>query len=252
MKTKCCSKCKEEKPLSEFWKDRRRLDGKHGSCRECSTRATRAWIERTTTDEQKAKKKSLLEDRATIWHSETNKKRCSHCREYKATSSFGERHGVIKSWCRPCEKVDSLERTNKNREQINDRKREIYAERKEKTGLGVSQRKKEWRERPEHIQQCRVRSKKYYNENPELMRERSRKYASENREKVNLAGRIYSEANKERISERSKEQRAELVDSYIKVRLGTNNPTKELMDAKRTHLRITRHLREMVKTPANI
>jgi hypothetical protein len=50
--------------------------------------------------------------------------------------------------------------------------------------------------------------------------------------------------------------RDRLSDVYIRQQLGKRNgiknPPQELMDAKRTHLRITRHLREMVKTPANI
>lgn len=34
---KICSKCKEEKPFSEFYKDKRKPDGLHYSCKQCKT-----------------------------------------------------------------------------------------------------------------------------------------------------------------------------------------------------------------------
>lgn len=36
---KCCSKCKVEKPRSEFGKDKRRPDGLYPQCRECKSTA---------------------------------------------------------------------------------------------------------------------------------------------------------------------------------------------------------------------
>jgi hypothetical protein len=62
----------------------------------------------------------------------------------------------------------------------------------------------------------------------------------------------YHHANRERKLKEMRKRREQLNDTYVKTVLGVKNATPELMDAKRVQLRITRHLREMVKTPANI
>lgn len=40
--TKVCSKCKTEKPYSDFRADSRRKDGKRASCRECDKKQQKA------------------------------------------------------------------------------------------------------------------------------------------------------------------------------------------------------------------
>lgn len=40
MKTKLCSSCKEIKPISEFWHNRRAADGYHYWCKSCNRKAT--------------------------------------------------------------------------------------------------------------------------------------------------------------------------------------------------------------------
>ena len=38
-----CSKCENEKPLTEFYKDRRKKDGHRSYCKQCIREATRKW-----------------------------------------------------------------------------------------------------------------------------------------------------------------------------------------------------------------
>jgi len=37
MENKVCSKCKQKKPLSEFWRDNARPDGRKSQCKKCSS-----------------------------------------------------------------------------------------------------------------------------------------------------------------------------------------------------------------------
>lgn len=41
---KTCSKCKIEKDVSEFWRDKRRSDGLMGRCKSCKTQAFRVYV----------------------------------------------------------------------------------------------------------------------------------------------------------------------------------------------------------------
>lgn len=43
METKRCSKCGEEKPVDQFWKDRHTKDGLRSSCKKCLTNTHREW-----------------------------------------------------------------------------------------------------------------------------------------------------------------------------------------------------------------
>jgi hypothetical protein len=84
---KKCSKCKEEKPLDEFYKDRRATDGCQPSCKDCHNRAareryhadpkshmekTKAWVERNK--ERSAAIKKAYRDRNKDKQSDYNKR----------------------------------------------------------------------------------------------------------------------------------------------------------------------------------
>lgn len=43
MNTKTCSKCKQELPVTEFYKNKSSKDGLYGSCKKCHCERTRAW-----------------------------------------------------------------------------------------------------------------------------------------------------------------------------------------------------------------
>lgn len=57
--TKICTCCKQEKPLSEFTKDKRSKDGYFRECRECKNRKMRERYERIKNDPEYQRKKKL-------------------------------------------------------------------------------------------------------------------------------------------------------------------------------------------------
>lgn len=44
METKICSRCKIGKPISEFYKDKRRKNGLHSECKQCDKIYSKQWI----------------------------------------------------------------------------------------------------------------------------------------------------------------------------------------------------------------
>ena len=57
--TKICTCCKQEKPLSEFTKDKRSKDGYFRECRECKNRKMRERYEKVKNDPEYQRKKKL-------------------------------------------------------------------------------------------------------------------------------------------------------------------------------------------------
>ena len=57
MELKTCSKCKTEKPLTEFYKKRSAKDGHQGVCKLCANAKNKAWNE-ANREEEKARKKA--------------------------------------------------------------------------------------------------------------------------------------------------------------------------------------------------
>lgn len=57
--TKICSCCKQEKPLSEFTKDKRSKDGHFRECKECKNRKMRERYEKIKNDPEYQRKKKL-------------------------------------------------------------------------------------------------------------------------------------------------------------------------------------------------
>lgn len=57
VKTKICSVCKQEKPLSEFCKHRRAKDGLNCACKDCARKRTEAYRERTRKKEKEKQAK---------------------------------------------------------------------------------------------------------------------------------------------------------------------------------------------------
>lgn len=60
--TKTCSKCRETKPLGEFYKDKSKIDGLEGKCKECSKTKNKNYYNKTkgqkgTAYEEKLRKK---------------------------------------------------------------------------------------------------------------------------------------------------------------------------------------------------
>lgn len=68
--TKICTCCKQEKPLSEFTKDKRSKDGHFRECRECKNRKMRERYERIKDDPEYQRKKKLASKKYKEEHRE--------------------------------------------------------------------------------------------------------------------------------------------------------------------------------------
>jgi len=92
---KTCSKCKQEKELTEFWKDRSRPDGHRSCCIKCKGGRVR------------------LEDVKV----KNGKKRCSKCEKIKPISEFNKdsrQSSGIRPDCKECKKLSDRKSYLKN------------------------------------------------------------------------------------------------------------------------------------------
>ena len=103
---KRCGRCKAVKPVTEFYPDASRTDGRKNSCIICSNAWTAAWC---------ARNKSRVAERISQTpHVPTppDTKQCSRCHEFKPLDRFAinlrYRNGVT-GWCRDCRREYSAE-----------------------------------------------------------------------------------------------------------------------------------------------
>lgn len=91
MKSKRCSCCKQEKPLSDFGVDNRNKDGIHRVCKVCL--------------HERSVAKTPPEKRRTYFYAENGVKKCYKCGETKPISEFhtaiGNKDGLL-SYCKKC------------------------------------------------------------------------------------------------------------------------------------------------------
>lgn len=148
---KVCSKCKAEKPFSEFHKCKSNKDGLQCKCIECRRDS---W---TLPDSRKAKiNKQLLRDQ--------NLKRCGKCHEIKCVDSFSVSSRAVdcglKSTCRDCISKD-------------------YSENRDKVLKRVGQ------YRNNNKEKIADTNKKYGEKNREKISNKNKEYRSKNRKEVN-------------------------------------------------------------------
>lgn len=67
---KCCSKCKLDKPRSEFGKDRRRPDGLYPQCRECKSATDKESYHKVATKRLERKYGITSEQRAEMFEAQ--------------------------------------------------------------------------------------------------------------------------------------------------------------------------------------
>ena len=112
-KTKVCSKCKEEKVLSEFNKDRTKQDGLNSCCKVCHRKADKAWREnnadkvkqyqdkwKEANPEKDKRRKRNWSKRNLVRRKVYNQNRIA--KKYKNGGSF-----TAKEWKSLCEKYDN-------------------------------------------------------------------------------------------------------------------------------------------------
>ncbi len=71
MKTKTCSKCKQEFSISEFYKDKKQISGLYPSCKQCKVKTVKKYIKKTTEElTNKQKLMEMLQEKRSITQKE--------------------------------------------------------------------------------------------------------------------------------------------------------------------------------------
>jgi hypothetical protein len=159
MKTKICTKCHIEKPLSEFHKSKQRKDGYKGECKQCRSQKSNKNIERENLAKQ-------------------HKKLCPRCNQIKDFSEFHKektRYYGIGVYCKKC--LYNIAKENKHR--INKYSKKWYKNNIEKS----KQFKQNWNKKNPNYH------KRYYQEHK---KELSRQYTiySRNRRRKDVKFRM--------------------------------------------------------------
>lgn len=181
---KLCTKCKQTKPVNEFYKKSRSSSGYQSHCKDCR---------------QKAKRKGKPEPEILP----EGMKRCWDCKQILPITAEYFSHEKrtpdgFQSRCKDC----FAKYRAANREHINKRKQEHYQENRER--ISEAQKQKyheddEWREK------VNIHNREYYSANREKLIQNFRKYYYENIEAV----REYRKKNRERYLEHSRRYRRE-------------------------------------------
>ncbi len=179
MKTKVCSKCQEERPVSQFYRDKSKGDGKQSNCIPCK---------------REAKGITHREKVNAILRKEREKER------EKAKKLQGEFNDVWRGLRQEWTKLETYKEWVK---QVNREKaKQWYKDNPEK----VRAKQKRWADA--NRERVRESNKKWREKNKDTLRKRKRDYRLKNREKNNERNRRYRKKNKERIAEREKVRRS--------------------------------------------
>ena len=109
IKTKVCTKCKNEKALDDFHDAPRMRLGKQSRCKACQVESTKKWRRESTDSYLMSGRKTASKNKA-YWrthnpYEETKTRRCPHCDTDKPSLDFDECHSLsdgLQSWCRLC------------------------------------------------------------------------------------------------------------------------------------------------------
>lgn len=145
MLEKSCSKCKEVKPLNEFYKDYKKEGGTYPSCIKCVR-----YLYKLKSDKIKADKlKSLAYD-------PSKEKPCKKCREIKSLDNFNAQSGGkdgLQTKCKKCVSENFKLYYTKNRKDLIAKKIKYQKENPEKV--------KNYKKSPETRKKCLAASKEY-------------------------------------------------------------------------------------------
>lgn len=106
--TKICSRCKQEKQISMFQKDKEKYLGVRCECKECASNSKKIYTE-----------KVRQENKLQISKYQNNEKQCSMCKKVKTLDNFEKhiaRHGGYTAFCKDCTRIKNKERYSKNKE----------------------------------------------------------------------------------------------------------------------------------------
>lgn len=229
--TKCCTSCKQIKPINAFKKDANVKGGRINQCRRCIN------------DRQNARKWAINPPKVREVLPDGHK-RCTKCSEVKSLDKF---HYSIRgylsrtSYCSACLGVQAKEWKQAHPEKVKEYKR--------RDAINNAERIKEYRQvyhsnptRKEIDKQYRHR---YYQLNKETIKIRAKEWVLNNPEKIRERRRRYEQLNKEWLLEVDKKHRDALSDPYVKSLLFKGKTSKieipqELIEVKRLQVLIKR------------
>lgn len=149
MTSKVCSKCKQEKPLEEFYKRQIARDGKASCCKTCKSLAFKTWLEKNRENNKGRSKAYYTKNRRKILEKLANKRKTN------------------KQWV-----AKKKEYVQANRERINTHRRKRWAE-DEKHREKEKKRSREWKKK--NLDKVRKYIKDRYWSNPKKYKEISQK-----------------------------------------------------------------------------
>lgn len=152
---KTCSKCKKEKPISEFSVRKRSKDGHYVWCKDCAKNYQAAWY---------LENKDKIDEKHREYHREHREERLAYSRAYNALPEVKKHRAQYQKDNAEHIKKYQREYRRKNHEHIRKRQNEYYHKNKDKN--------KEWH-------------KKWRDSHKEQIKESSKKYREENKEKIN-------------------------------------------------------------------
>lgn len=243
---KKCYKCKQVKSADGFYKNKSKKDGLAEPCKQCS-------VENGKTYHSRQEKAILLKK---------GKKICSKCRQIKSFDKFNKNKSKkdgLCTECGQCVKWYCKKYYLKNGEIRRKRQREYYLNNLEEMKVYAKQ------QRIKHKERIRKYKKEYHVKHREEILNKHKEYRLKNKEKISKARRKWYEDNKEiklardkkyveknrvahnrREKQQKKGYRETLHDLYIKSLivgksdLKYSDIPKELIEAKRQHLKIKR------------
>ena len=208
--TKCCSKCKQSKPVTEFNK-RGDSDRLRSKCKQCVS------LVEDIKNPARVERRALMEDRKL-----RGVRYCPRCKDERPTSDFrywGYCYRCVSAIYKADRKANPAkyrERDAKSRAKIPPEKLREYS--------------REYRKR--NIDKVREYAKNTYYKDPQKAKDRH--YA-------------WTVKKREHLLEYRRKRSADLVDAEVLRRLRIPKAPQELIEAKRLQLQIVRYIKERTK-----
>lgn len=183
MLKKACTICNSEKPIDDFYSNKRGLYGKHSRCKECSRALSREW---------KSKNKERVSDYNAEWRANNPDKSKEAERTWRLANleRIKERKKIYRAENRELENAAKRDWCRRNPEKKKAADARYRAANKEKVSLG----QKAWREK--NKERKASNDLNYYLKNKERITSYKKEYSRENKHVINS----YRERNRERIN----------------------------------------------------
>jgi len=193
METKICSKCRIEKPLTDFYFRNKSLGIYRPECIECRKKYLEANKEKISEQRKQGRIKNA--DRIKI------QKKQEYERHKERYSEYGK-----KRYRENAEEIKAKQReyNEKNKEKILERQKQYYYDNKEER---ITKQREYYRDHKEERQEY---NKKYRQDNIEKLNEYQKQYYFDNKERLNAISKEYSHTEKMKVwrREHKKERKA--------------------------------------------